>query len=388
MNKPHLSLVAATLAALLAACSDAGLADPTKAAAAAPSFDQVSMQLDEADATPAAAPGGAQPAALTTAVGDHPCHPHLFVRTHELVSRWNRHVWKPLRHVRELIAKSPKLTAGATVTWEDVKDGLDRKFTMTESADGAAWTFELDIALASSSSTAAKVLWGSVATTKSASSTTTDADLTFDFTALHSVVPAEKATGQLAAQVVLVKDASKPAPGVSKKLTVALTNFLPEEGDPAGPRSGSETHLAEPGVGGYLSFHDSLVLGCPANPASKLADVTTFSRWFKSTDGAIHGRADSKATGGQIAAGNSWIGASCYSGVKGEGTNDNREGSSFWLMKLEDAAGKTLAGQDTSAVSNGGAPCDAAFGPVPTLADNSKDFDFTKLPSPAFPGQW
>ena len=42
------------------------------------------------------------------------------------------------------------------------------------------------------------------------------------------------------------------------------------------------------------------------------------SRWYKTTEGAIHGRADTLATGGQIPTGDKWEGVSCYAGVRGE----------------------------------------------------------------------
>ena len=76
------------------------------------------------------------------------CHPHLFVRTGEIVERVNRHFRKHLHHVEELIRNNP-IADGETKTWEDVRDGTDRKFTMTRAAnlDGSSsFTFELDLA--------------------------------------------------------------------------------------------------------------------------------------------------------------------------------------------------------------------------------------------------
>jgi hypothetical protein len=49
----------------------------------------------------------------------------------------------------------------------------------------------------------------------------------------------------------------------------------------------------------------------------------------------------------------------------------------FWLMKAEDAAGATIVGASSTSLMDptaAAAPCDAAFGDVPVLADNSKDF--------------
>ena len=79
------------------------------------------------------------------------CHPHLFVRTHEIIGRVNRHFFKHLHHVEELIANNP-LARRRDRTWENVRGGLDRKFTMTRTAnaDGSVtFDFELDVAQAS-----------------------------------------------------------------------------------------------------------------------------------------------------------------------------------------------------------------------------------------------
>src|SRR2546430_218817 len=58
-----------------------------------------------------------------------------------------RHTWKMLRHVREVIGDHPQIKSGTSHTWESVKDGVDRKLTISLSADGTTFNFELDLGL-------------------------------------------------------------------------------------------------------------------------------------------------------------------------------------------------------------------------------------------------
>ena len=205
----------------------------------------------------------------------------------------------------------------------------------------------------------------------------------FDFTALHSVIPAEHATGQIQSDFDIVKDPGKPAPGVKKTITIKLTAFLPEEGDPHGPRTGQYVWLREPGVGGSFEFQDSVVLLCPGNPSGAAADLIAVSRWYQASGGAVHGRTDAQATGGQIPDGYKWMGVTC---AQGQTTSEPAEG--YWMIKLEDATGATKVGQ---ADTNGDAPCDPALGATPSVSDNKTDFLFSSVdfsvPYP-FPNQW
>ena len=388
-----LSLAAIALAAIAAACGgpastsvDPGAADQ-KFLTATPTFDHASVQIDDSDANPSSLEAGNT---LQQDVTADDCHPHLFSRTHEIAARLNRHTWKLLRHVRDIIADHPKFKDGSTHTWESVKDGLDRKFTISLSADGSTYTFELDLgqAAAAGSTTPAalvKVYGGTLSASTVAGVVTTNVSMTFDYDALHSVIATEKARGQLAITAKIVKDPSKPAPSLQKTMTIAFTNFLPEEGDAHGPRTGSFTHLGEPGIGGSMTFADSLILFCPANPTAKVADTQTVARWFKKSTGGIAGRADAKASGGQIPTGDNYLGVSCHNGTPGQGTTREVE-SAYWMMKLEDAAGNTVSGSSHEAINGGTSPCDAALGQVPSLTNNATDFNFAAAVS--FPGQW
>src|SRR5207248_128386 len=121
--------------------------------------------------------------------------------------------------------------------------------------------------------------------------------VTFDFDALASVVSTEHARGQITDAFDNVRD---PAHGVKRQADITLTNFVPDDGDPHGPRNGGYHWLREPGTGGMFSFAESVVLFCPANPNDLAADLTTVARWYKNGDGRVHMRSDSMATGGQI----------------------------------------------------------------------------------------
>lgn len=220
---------------------------------------------------------------------------------------------------------------------------------------------------------------GTVVTTTNGSVTQTTTQLSIDDTAYRSVVPTEPSTGQIGATFTSLTDTSRPAGQQTKTVAgVTLTSFLPQEGDPHGPRSGSYTHLGEPGVGGAFTFADTLALlpsPCAPGVAPGPASLTTVARWYQAGDGSLHGRSDAKATGGQIPAGDAWLESACTQ-------NSTRR---YEVDKIEDATGSTVAGHVVPS-SPPASPCDAAFGSVPSLTNNATDYDFTAAPS--FPNEW
>ena len=362
-----------TLAALgtLAGC---GAVDPFQANA--PTYDTVALSQSSADTATAVASAPAVSAALTASPTD--CHPHLFARTIEVIQHVNRHFYKHVRHVEDLIKAHPVLAQGQTRTWESVKEGIDRKFTMTATpnADGSTtYAFELDVAavVASGSPAFVKVMSGSITHIPGASDER-KGSITFDFSALATVITTEKSTGQISDSFDILHD---PVKGEKRSAAVTLTNFHFDD-DAHGPRNGSYSWEREPGVGGKFQFTDSLVLLCPSNPNNLVADVVAVSRWYKAADGAVHGRSDAQATGGQIAAGNAWIGVTC---AKGQTTSSPAEG--YWLMKLEDSSGATVSAQ---ADMTGLEPCDPVFGPVPLPGSNGSDYHFGAAVT--FPNEW
>lgn len=363
----------------LAACG--GSADPF--VANAPTFDKLAVSQNDGDMAAPVALSPEVPA--TTAVTVVSCHPHLFERSGEVIHRVNRHFFKLIHHVEELIENSPKAAASQTRTWENVKSGIDRKLTMTSvlNADGSTtYNFELDVASAGANPSFVKVMSGSLTHSGPAEPDMTatarvenKGTISFDYSALASVDTTERSRGQITDAFDNVHD---PAHGVKRTASITLTNFLPEEGDPHGPRTGSYSWEREPGVGGKFQFQDSVILLCPDNPSNLAAEVTAVARWYKASDGGVHGRSDAKATGGQIASGYTWMGVTC---AKGQTTSSPAEG--FWMMKEETAAGATVSGQ---ADTTGAAPCDPVFGPVPNVGDNTSDYNFAAAVS--FPGEW
>jgi len=373
---------------LAAACG--GSQGPAHAdfVSSAPTYSKLAISQNDSDtAAPSMAPSDSGSQALTAAGSD--CHPHLFERTGEIIGHVNRHFFKLIAHVEDLIRENPKLSTGTSETWENVKDGIDRKLTISATVSGGSvtYTFELDLAAvpASGSPSFVKVMSGTLTHTGPASSDVgTSAasaevedkgEVIFDYSALATVVTTEKSTGQITDSFDNVHD---PAKGVKRSATLTLTNFHFDD-DAHGPRNGSYSWEREPSIGGKFQFTDSLVLLCPANPNNLDADLTAVSRWYKATDGSVRGRTDAKATGGQIASGDTWIGVTCAQGAT---TAAPAEG--FWLMKLEGSAGATIVG---AADTIGAAPCDTtAFGPVPNLNDSSTDYSFSAAVT--FPGEW
>ena len=387
MTKISRILPCALATAALAACG--GSATTSEFAASAPTFDKLAIAQNDGDMSEPVASDGSPALALTADAAAPDCHPHLFVRTGEIVSRVNRHFFKHVHHVEELIRNNP-IGDGETKTWENVRNGIDRKLTISRTAnlDGSAtYAFELDVAAvpASGSPAFVKVMWGSI--THVGPARTEDADagsgtlvedkgvVNFDFTALASVAPHEHSSGQIVDTFDNVHD---PVKGVKRSATLVLTNFLPDEGDPHGPRSGSYVWEREPGVGGKLQFQDTVTLLCLPNPALAQSDASTVARWYKAADGSIHGRTDAKAAGGQLPAGDTWEGVTC---AKGPTTSAPAEG--FWLMKLEDSTGATVASQSSQL---GTEPCDPVFGAVPAATNNATDYDFSAAVT--FPGEW
>ncbi|HET6437058.1 MAG TPA: hypothetical protein VFG59_03285 [Anaeromyxobacter sp.] len=381
----------AGVALLAAACGGGGGSSSSTTAsvsdlrAAAPT--SASLDLDVAGASgmsTATALAAMSPQELSNPVD---CHPHLFVRTAQVVWHLNAVFFRILRHVEAVIAHDPSLVAGDSATWTQTGDGVEvqRQFTISRSSDGTTYTFELDLAPAGQTPPSwVKVLSGTLTKGTTANGTDTNADVLLDYDALHSVLPSEMFTGTITVSYDRTTDSTKPAPGVKKVTTVAFDGFSFGASDPHGPRTGTYTHVDEPGVGGSMTFEDSVVLLCPSNPTDAAADTVTQSRWYRFTDGSVHGRADAKGTGGQIPTGDTWMGVTCYQG--GLGMQPVADNSFYWAMKLEDGSGNTVQGSTFSSGA-GATACDSAFGAVMSLDNNSTDYAFPAGPI-SFPNEW
>ncbi len=380
----------AALPAALLACSG-GVADPAFVAAT-PSYAALSMDQTALDATtPTALSTDATSAALMTA--GSPCHPHLFVRTHEVVARVNRHLFKFLRRVEDAIADNPEVASATTHEWQ--RTWMDRttvRFTMTR--DGDVFTWKLDVA--PSGGGFVPVFWGRIDRTGATGPHQGKGSMTLDLTALHGVVPTEHATGVVdadfettAASRKLVVDAADVAWEIDPVMPDGSMMSAPVEAALEAPRSAHYVYFREPGVGGSLKIADDMVFLCPANPSAKLAEVNLVQRWFRLGDGSVHGRTDARMTGGQlpdhVPAIGQVVGVTCHA----SGTETGMPVESYWLLKSEDANGATIVGSDTT-VDGGGAStlCDPMLNQaglptatpiVPNLNDGSTDFGFSTV---------
>lgn len=358
--------------------------------AAAPSYERFAVTQSDADT---AEPAEADVVTLQNdaqASSGPDCHPHLFQRSHEIISRVNRHFAKVLRHVEDAVKDNPSLKTNSSHVWDSVKNGVERKLTITAATNADAsitYTYTLEM------KTAAQTAFATVFSGNLTSSGTAAVDggaaasgeekgsITFDFTALSTVLTNEKSRGQITDAFDHVKDATK---GVKRTANLTLTAFLPEEGDAHGLRTGSYVWEREPGVGGSFAFQDTLVLLCTSNPNALTSDLIAVARWYKATDASVHARTDAQATGGQLPTGNVWVGATC---AQGASTATPAEG--YWMVKEENASGATVVGKaDTSGLT----PCDAMLGgAAPDVGSNVHDFAFTGIsfttPYP-FPNEW
>jgi hypothetical protein len=273
-----------------------------------------------------------------------------------------------LDRIRDLVALHPNLKNDTTHVWERVLDGVVRRLTLTKDATGLTYTFKVEAADVPTSGDPSFVTVATgTATSNGGTPNEETGNMTFDFSALKSVVPTEEASGQFAVDFDVVK-------GVSKKLVYHFTNFLPRGGDPHGPRTGTYVYYGKPGIGGSLKYQDTVVLLCPSNPSALAADLDTVAEWYLASDNTLHGRADARATGGQISTGNTWEGVVCH-----QGAAISSDSEFYWMMKVEDPNGATVGGGSFSGTT-GAATCDPAFingsAQTPSLTDNTTDFPF------------
>jgi hypothetical protein len=373
MNPRNLLLAAILVVAV--ACGGGRTAGSGALDAATPSYDALSMDQVSSDATvSAAAPASASPALQTSLVlTGSGCHPHLFLRQREVVERVNRHIYKALRHVAALILRNPLSSTETSKTWERVENGIDRKFTITLVAPDV-YTWELDVGPVGTTPLPV-AMTGQIDRTGATGPHQGKGSFHIDFAALHGGDAAERA-----AQGTL--DVEFDVQAASRKLTVTAsdvawdldaTRF--ESGAVAAalanPRSGSYVYFREPGKGGSLKIQDQMVFACPGNPSLLPADAQLVSRWFRASDGTIHGRSDALMTGGQLTAPVDHVaGVTCHLGVRdGEGQDEG-----FWLMKAEDASGNTIAGESSQHLGASVTACHPIFGAVPDLAGPTNDF--------------
>ncbi len=357
----------ATGALLFGACGGGTTSSTTSGdeyADAAPTSETMALDMDTSDTVD------------TQALGANDCHPHLFQRTREAIKMLNHHVLKVFARLDRFVDKRPDATTTNSHTWVRTTNNLTYKAVLTKSGD--QFTLEFDVKAATAADTSF-VQFASGTFTRIAGQTHAgNGTINLDLTALGTVVTNEKAKGQIA-EIFEVNS-------LKKKIQITLTNFVPDSDKSAAPRNGNYVFARTKGAGGSFKFEKTMDLLCPANPTHQLATVQIVARWAASANGRI-GRTDALATGGQITAGNKFIGVTCSSIDKADASAEG-----YWMMKLEDSAGATVHGSD-AADTSGAAACDVSlFGPVPSVSSNSSDYDFsavnfTDASVVAYPGQ-
>ena len=391
MKPSRIPLFAAAVS-LLAACGGQ-TADPAFVDAA-PSYGALAMDQTTPDGVAPAT--GAATAALAAAPADaaatmapESCHPHLFVRTHEVVARVNRHLLKFLAHVEAAIARHPLIADATEHVWQYVrKDGVQVRFTITRT-DATSFTWLLE--LAPPGGAFVSVFWGDIDRSGATGPHQGKGTMTLDLTALHGVVPTEAAVGTVAASFEttgtsrwLVVDAQGVAWEVDPTMPDGTPMPAPVLSLLEQPRNGHYVYFREPGKGGSLKIQDQMVFLCPANPQLKLGDVTLADRWYLATGGARHGRADGRLTGGQLPDQSppvdKVVAVTCHQSPD----DATMPSETFWLMKEEAADGSTIQGWSSATLpvnAIGSDACDPALNPpkgtVPDLTGPANDFDFS-----------
>src|SRR5207248_9937477 len=142
-------------ALLLAACGGSATEDLARAP---PSFASMSTDISDLDA-PAPATSTAltiENAADLTAADA--CHPHLFLRTHDIVDATNQAIWHVLRPIGLAGRIAPRRRDHRTGVWERVIDGFTFRYTVTKTGD-QSFSAELDVKHASDPDTAFVVVY-------------------------------------------------------------------------------------------------------------------------------------------------------------------------------------------------------------------------------------
>lgn len=293
------------------------------------------------------------------------CHPHLFLRTHGLAMRANRHLWKFIRHVEGFGGRRADRQSAGQASWHDAQVGLERRWTVTKVSDAV---FDWKLELKSAAADWTTVFFGHVDRTAATTRHQGTGDATLDLDALHLVLPDEPVAGRVEWTFESLSD--------HRKVVVRATGVVWDprgDLDPAAtaPRDALYVYYREPGKGGTFKGADQMVFACPLTdpPNTTPADVQVVSRWFRLADGSVHGRSDARMVGGQLPATDQIQGVVCHDG-SAEGM---MQAERYWMMKEEDAAGATV--QSWGPVGDAAA-CDPILGAVPAVDGPASDFDF------------
>jgi hypothetical protein len=381
MNLRTLSLTV-PLAVVLACGGSASTGSGSAALdAATPRFATLALDQIAADTTAPAALLAAPDTALVAQMAGPGggCHPHLFMREREVVERVNRHIYKVLRLVEKVIATNPVSETEKSKTWTASESGADFSFTV-RLVGSSMYSWEL-AAAPTGTAPLRVVMSGEIDRNGYTGEHEGKGTMEVDFALLHAAFPNERAaSGTLEVRFDVSAAARKIAVrGTDVTWDIDVSKF---DGGivPAAlsaPRSGEYVYYRVPEKGGSLKIKDEMVFLCgmdprTANVALVPADTRMVSRWYRSSDGRVHGRSDGLITGGNLVAPvDRIVGVTCHDAA----ADRHMPTEGYWLMKAEDASGATLVGFDaTSMMDTAAVPCDPQLGEVPLLADPSKDF--------------
>ena len=348
-------------AALAAACG--GSAQQDAFARATPAFGAVALEITSSDTNSSSFENESEPdddaaESADASVGD-PCHPHLFLRTHDIVSLTNRGLGRVLGPIHRLLPFGARHRNDSTQVWERVVNGVDYKYSVVRTGD--SFTATLQVKKQGDPDTSFVTVY-SANTTRDPANQDGSGTATLDLDKLASVT-GDSVSGQLSLNFTVTS--------AEKKVIFTMTNFKPKA--TATARNGHFVFDKQTGKGGSLKFIDDMTLRCTGatTTVAGTTPVTSVARWIVASDGTVHFRGDAGATGGQIPVGDKWEGVTCAQG------KDPRE--TYWLMKLEDATGKTISAHSAQNTDATAAACDAAFGPVPLVDSAANDYVFTNV---------
>jgi hypothetical protein len=349
-------------AAALATACGGGSAQQDAFVRATPAFDAVALEITSSDSNSANFENETEPDDDAIESADagtaDACHPHLFLRTHEVVSLTNRGLGRVLGPIHRLLPFGPRHGTDSTKVWERVANGVDYKYTVTQTATGT-FTAILQVKPAGAADTSFVTVY-TANTTRDPASHDGSGTAMLDLTALNSVTN-QGVGGQLSLNFTVTS--------AEKKVIFTMTDFKPRS--TATARNGHYVFDKQTGQGGSLKFIDDLTLRCTgaATPAAGTTPVMTVARWIVASDGTVHFRGDAAATGGQVPNNGKWEGVTCALGKAPRET--------YWMMKLEDSTGATVPGQSFQSTDTTAAACDPAFGLVPLIDSAANDYNFS-----------
>ena len=260
MKLRTLRVVLAVAPALVAACGGSATDDLARAT---PSFDSMSMDISDLDAQAPATSTALTIADAADLTAADACHPHLFLRTHEIVDATNEAIWHILRPIGLAGRIAPRRHDRRTGVWERVVDGFAFRYTVDKTGD-QSFSAELDVKRAADPDTAFVVVY-SATLERDPSIHDGSGNATLDLDALNSVT-GDGATGKLVV--------SFDAEPTSKKVIATMTN-LSNNGER--PRTGKYVFFKEPGKGGSLKA-DTLIPCKTATGALRTAERLALSK--------------------------------------------------------------------------------------------------------------